>query len=141
MYDISSARRRARDAGIDVHWHLRHIPRDEIGVYFAAADVVVLPYLDTSDSGVLELAAAFGRPVVVSRSGGLEEAFARYGYGEVVPPRNPHALAAAIQRHHDPALRQAPPSNSWGDVAVGHESLYRGLLAGAGLGKHAQGAA
>ena len=53
---------------------LRFIPRGEIALYFAAADVVALPYVDTSDSGVIEMAAAFGTPVVATSAGGLAEA-------------------------------------------------------------------
>lgn len=44
------------------------------GEAFAAADVVLLPYRQASQSGVLLLAYGFGRPVVVYPVGGLPEA-------------------------------------------------------------------
>jgi len=43
-----------------------YIPSKEIEKVFKAADVVVLPYTQISQSGVLNLAFAFKRPVVVS---------------------------------------------------------------------------
>ncbi|MEM6730780.1 MAG: glycosyltransferase, partial [Myxococcota bacterium] len=42
---------------------------DELQVYFNAADVVVLPYRDGLNSGALNLAWSFARPVVAPKSG------------------------------------------------------------------------
>jgi glycosyltransferase involved in cell wall biosynthesis len=97
-------------------------------MFFGAADVVALPYLDTSDSGAFELAAAFRRPVVVTDAGGLTEAFARYGYGSVLPERTSAALANALLAPYPP-----PPvhgqSNSWAAVAAQTEAVYEQALA------------
>src|SRR5207244_2354073 len=91
---------------------------------------VVLPYLDTSDSGMLELAAAFGRPVVVSATGGMQEAFERYRHGEMVPPNDAEKLAAAMFRKHDAREGQARSGGtSWSAAAEQTEALYRSLIA------------
>jgi D-inositol-3-phosphate glycosyltransferase len=129
LYDISASRRAADRRGIPMRWDLRFIPRDNLASYFAAADVVALPYVETSDSGVIELAAAFGRPVVVTSAGGMAEAFERYGVGRLVPPADAAALADAMLGSYDPTAG-SPVVNSWEDAATRTEYLYRDLLAG-----------
>lgn len=63
---------------------------------FLDADLVVLPYIEASQSGVLALAAAFGRPVVASDVGDLAATVRATGMGVLVPPADPPALAAAL---------------------------------------------
>ncbi len=129
LYDITPARRSSERDGLPIRWDLRFIPRSELGTYFAAADVVALPYRDTSDSGMIELAAAFGRPVVTTMVGGLGEAFGRYGIGDVVPPDDAPALARAMTRHYTAGAESDTTSISWDQVAARTEALYRSLIA------------
>lgn len=49
------------------------IPFEEVENYFAASDLVALPYREGTTSGVLKLAVAFEVPVVASRVGDLPE--------------------------------------------------------------------
>ena len=42
----------------------RYVSNEETGKYFAAADVVVLPYVEVTQSAVVQLAFAFGKPVI-----------------------------------------------------------------------------
>jgi len=131
LYDVGQRMERARRDGLPVAWHLRFIAKEEIATFFAAADVVALPYVDTSDSGAFELAAAFRKPVVVTNAGGLAEAFARYGYGELVPERSAPAVARALMGPYPPA--PAPRGdNSWEAVAAQTETTYREALAARG---------
>jgi glycosyltransferase involved in cell wall biosynthesis len=44
----------------------RFVPEPAVSRYFSAADVVVLPYVRTSGSGVASLAMAYGKPIIVS---------------------------------------------------------------------------
>jgi len=48
----------------------RYVPNEEIPVYFGAADVVVLPYTEVTQSAVVQLAFGFGLPVITSCVGG-----------------------------------------------------------------------
>ena len=73
-----------------------YVPVREVQKYFAAADLVVLPYTRTSQSGVLLAAYGIGRPVVVTSSGGLPEIVEGNETGCVVPPGDVGALANAI---------------------------------------------
>ncbi len=69
--------------------------RDEL---FRRASVVVLPYREASQSGVIPLAHAAARPVVATTVGGLPEAVHHGETGLLVAPDDPPALAAAIVR-------------------------------------------
>jgi glycosyltransferase involved in cell wall biosynthesis len=74
----------------------RYIPNEEVFLYFAAADVVVLPYLETSQSAVMQLAHGFGKPVITTRLPGMTSATRDVDERLLVPPRDSQALAQAI---------------------------------------------
>ncbi|WP_327586428.1 glycosyltransferase [Nonomuraea sp. NBC_00507] len=71
-----------------------YVPDGDIAAWFAAAEAVVLPYRDAEQSGVANLARAFGVPVIATTVGGLAELFE--GSPWAVPPGAPDRLAAAI---------------------------------------------
>ncbi|RMF42658.1 MAG: glycosyltransferase family 1 protein [Planctomycetota bacterium] len=73
---------------------------------FRRAAVVVLPYREATQSGVIPVAYSYGKPVVASRVGAIPEAVLEGRTGILVPPANPAALAAAVIRMlSDPARR------------------------------------
>lgn len=76
--------------------HNRFIPNEEVGGYFAAADVVVLPYVSASQSGVVQAAFGFGKPVISTEVGGLPEAVSHGLTGLLCPPEDPEALSQAV---------------------------------------------
>lgn len=76
----------------------RYVTDNEADAIFGAADVVVLPYHRSSQSGPLHMAFAYGLPVVTTAVGGLVEAVADYGGAVLVEPRDPQALLAGIRR-------------------------------------------
>jgi len=53
--------------------HIRFIPHEEVACYYAAADVVVLPYRRIYQSGVVLMTMSYGRPVLVSDLPGMTE--------------------------------------------------------------------
>lgn len=81
-------------------WVDKFVPDVDVSIYFAAADVVALPYRRASQSGVASLALAQGRPLVVSDAGGLAENVAA-GDGEVFPAGDVEALERALSRELD----------------------------------------
>jgi glycosyltransferase involved in cell wall biosynthesis len=82
------------------------ISEDDRVELFQRAAVVVLPYLEASQSGVVPVAYAFAKPVVATTVGGLPEAVDDGVTGLLVPPADEAALAAAIVRLlRDPDLR------------------------------------
>lgn len=116
----------------------RFIPERELPAYFRRADLVALPHRDIEQSGVLNVALAFGKAIVMSDVGGFGEVAAQ-GAGSLVPPGDPGALATAIERLlADPAARDrlagsarrlAAGPHSWDSVAERTLALYRELLA------------
>lgn len=64
--------------------HDTRIAFEDVENYFAACDVVALPYLEGSTSGVLKLAVAFGKPVVATKVGDLPEQIP-VGAGVLIP--------------------------------------------------------
>ena len=77
----------------------RFVPDREVATYFSAADVVALPYLTASQSGVGQLAYHFDRPVVVTNVGGLAEVVEPGLTGCVVPPGDSSQLAEVLRQN------------------------------------------
>ncbi|MBN1661681.1 MAG: glycosyltransferase [Anaerolineae bacterium] len=96
----SEYRRLAEEVGVAdrVQMINRYVPNEEMGVYFSAADVVVLPYLQATQSGVVQIAFGFEVPVITTSVGGLPETVRDGDLGLVVPPHDEQLLAEAIDR-------------------------------------------
>lgn len=73
-----------------------YTPDKEVEKYFAACDMVVLPYEDATQSGIVQIAFGFEKPVIVTRVGGLPDVVKDNYTGYVVPPCNSDSLAAAV---------------------------------------------
>jgi glycosyltransferase involved in cell wall biosynthesis len=91
-----------------IEWQLGYVAHEAIAPLFLRASGVVLPYrAATSQSGVLFLAGAYGKPLIATRVGALPESIAHGESGWLVPPREPAELArAAIALLSDPARAQ-----------------------------------
>ncbi len=74
----------------------RYIEAKEVGRLFSRASLVVLPYLEASQSGPLHLAFSFERPVVATLVGAMPEIIEHGKQGFLVEPHNVNALACAI---------------------------------------------
>jgi starch synthase len=84
----------------------RFVTDDRLPAYFQRAHVVALPYHAASQSGVAQMAFAFGRPVVATQVGALPDIVHHEQNGLLVPPGYPTALAAALQRMADSTIRE-----------------------------------
>ena len=73
-----------------------YTPDDEVEKYFAAADIVVLPYEDATQSGIVQIAYGFEKPVLVTNVGGLPDVVTNDKTGYVVEPKNPEAIYKAV---------------------------------------------
>lgn len=105
----------------------RYVSDAEVGTYFSAADIVVLPYLRASQSAVAHVAMAFGKPIIVSRVGGLQESMAGYGGTYFVPPADPGAIRDAILRicSERPGAFE-PPRRGWEEIAEEYAAILSG---------------
>ena len=82
----------------------RYVANEEVASYFAAADVVALPYRSATGSGIAQVAFGAGVPVIATRTGGLGEVVEEGTTGLLVPPQDPAALARALERYFDDEL-------------------------------------
>ena len=78
-----------------------YAPDDQVEDYFLAADLVVLPYVSATQSGIVQIAYNYDKPVVSTNVGGLPEVVLDGETGYLVPPGDPGALAAAVARFFD----------------------------------------
>jgi glycosyltransferase involved in cell wall biosynthesis len=133
----------ARDATREqIVQQIEFIPDSETEVYFKAADVVVLPYTEIFQSGILFLAYRFGLPVIATDVGSFRESMIEGRTGFVCGPRDADDLASTIQRYFASDLfleleqrRQeirdyASARYSWDVVGDVTRDLYARLLAG-----------
>lgn len=73
-----------------------YISNSDLAQLFQRATVVVCPYTDATQSGVVLTAYTFGKSVVATAVGGIPE-YVRHGEtGMLVPPRDPERLSAAL---------------------------------------------
>lgn len=95
-------RNQVKELGLEarIRFVANYIPNDQVRLYFSAADVVVLPYLSATQSGITQIAYNFNKPVIATNVGGLAEVVIHKKTGYIVPPNDPHALAAAIEQFY-----------------------------------------
>lgn len=84
--------------GVNFEIHNRYIPDGQVAGFFRRAGIVVLPYTEASQSGVIPIAYAFRKPVVTTRVGCLPDVVEDGRTGLLVPPRDVPALADAMLR-------------------------------------------
>ena len=128
--------RAAAPAG--VRFVTRFIGDDELPAYFRAASLVVLPYREIDQSGVLFTALAFGKPLLLSDVGGFPE-IAATGAARIVPSGDPGALhdalaslladPAALGEMAAAAQRACAGEYSWSSIARRTLDLYERLRA------------
>ncbi len=77
-----------------------YIPDYEVEKYFAACDIVVLPYESATQSGIIQIAFGFEKPVIVTNVGGLPEVVKDGQTGYIVERGNAKQLSDAIVRYY-----------------------------------------
>lgn len=109
----------------------QYVPNEEVGDYFRAADLLVLPYRSATQSGVIQVAYHFGLPVVSTRVGGIPEVIQEGATGFLVESEDPEQLAQAINRYFrlenretlEGGLKQARGKYSWEALVGAIEDL------------------
>ncbi|AGF97070.1 glycosyltransferase [Methanosarcina mazei Tuc01] len=73
-----------------------YIPDEKVSELFQKSSVVVLPYVEASQTGIIPIAYAFKKPVVATDVGSLSEVIVDGVTGFIVPPRDSKLLADSL---------------------------------------------
>ena len=105
------------------------IPDSEVKYYLCAADAVIQPYRNATQSGVTPLAYHFEKPMVVTNVGGLPVLVPHEKVGLVTDP-DPAAIAGGILRFYQlgedyfiPHLRSEKQQYSWANLVQAIRNL------------------
>lgn len=110
-----------------------YIPDRDIEKFFAACYLVVLPYVDATQSGIVQIAYGFEKPVVVTNVGGLPDVVEDGKTGYVVEACNSGELAGAVIKYFQEDREEKFVKNveaeayrfSWERMTEIIERLYR----------------
>jgi glycosyltransferase involved in cell wall biosynthesis len=118
--------------------HNYHIPYEEGADLIQRSSIIVLPYTDASQSGVVPMAYGFKKPVVVTDVGALREIVVNGVTGLIVPPRDPKALAEAIitllsnrelrESMGENAYKKLKTDLSWDNITPTTMRVYRNAI-------------
>lgn len=118
--------------------HNRFIPDEEVPSFFQRAKLVVLPYIECTQSGIIPIAYAFKKPVIVTDVGSIPEVVDNGKTGFIVPPGDSNALSNAIIKllDNDGLLREMGKNGnekmkkdlSWGKIVNDLITIYKEIL-------------
>jgi len=113
----------------------RFIPDEMVPELFQRAEILVLPYIEATQSGPLHIACAFKKPVVATNVGAIPEVVKHEETGLLVPPKDTKALAEAIikllkndklrRKMGENAYRKTKEELSWDNIAVKTIEVYK----------------
>lgn len=122
--------------GENVIFKPEYIPLSDLSIYLRAADAAVFAYTDIDESGALQLALAFSKPVVVTNVGAFYQAVDEGKNGYIVRPRDTRDLASGIIKvllrndldvMGEYSLKLAQERYSWQDIAGKTIDMYNGI--------------
>lgn len=141
-FDMTAIHNLISSLGLDghVHLHLGFVPEPTFAKYLQEATVVALPYRRIEQSGIAVAACTFGKAIVATRCGGLEELVSEAGNGLLVPIDDPVTFADALfvlltdsDRRRACEARSAAYANevlSWNSIASKTLTAYQSTVAG-----------
>ena len=113
-----------------------YVPSDEIEPIFKSADVVVLPYKQVSQSGILNLALYFKKPVIISNLF-MEKDEINNKLGLVVEPGDPNKIADAIHeilgdaelyKKYQENISQYIKNDRWQEATNNYKKIIEDIL-------------
>jgi D-inositol-3-phosphate glycosyltransferase len=131
-------RKQVDDLGIgaNVVFHADYVANEDVAPFFSASDCLTLPYKSATQSGIIQIAYNFNRPVIATDVGGLAEVVPDGIAGYIVNPNDAEALANAVVKFFDEDQFSAMRDNviverkkySWEYFIQGIEDLYNRLI-------------
>jgi len=114
------------------------IPIDEVGFLFEQASVVVLPYIEATQTGVIPIAYAYSKPVIASNVGGIPEVVVDNVTGYLTEPKSEIQIADKIiyllndskerKKMGDQAYSYAMKELSWDKIADITLEVYQSIV-------------
>jgi D-inositol-3-phosphate glycosyltransferase len=120
--------------------NITFIPDEDTELYFKAADVVILPYTQIFQSGVLFLGYSFGLPAIAADVGSLKDDIIEGETGFVFRAKDAVDLAKTVDRYFSSELFKTLPSrrsrirdhvaeqHSWDTVGQMTQAVYASVL-------------
>lgn len=114
---------------------IRFIPDDEVGYFYSACDIAIMPYLDVYQSGVIQLVYAYEKPAIATAIAPFMEIVEEGVTGYLCQPNNVDSLVSTIE--HAVAEKQRFASlgkagcqkiakkYSWDDIGKSITELYK----------------
>jgi len=110
------------------------IPDDEVVNYFCAADIIVQPYRNATQSGVTQIAYHFEKPMLVTDVGGLKEIVPHHKVGYVCSPNSSSVIDAILDFYNNDKEQQfiqgiidEKNKYSWNKMIENIKNLYQQL--------------
>ena len=130
--DVLNGMIRASTSQTHISFKPQFVPDKMVMKYFLAADVVVLPYLRTCGSAVVNIAMACGKPVITTDLSTMRECLADYQGASFVPVANSQAIADKLGelfnlKDSGKSLTYGPPGHTWNYVARKFACLIDGI--------------
>ena len=76
----------------------KFVPNEDVAKYYQVSDIVILPYRSATQSGILNIAYGFYKPVIVTDVGGLSEFVYEGKTGFIVKPDSAEEIVKGINR-------------------------------------------
>ena len=110
----------------------RYISDEEVGNFFGAADVCVLPYRSGTQSGIIGISYNFDLPVIATRVGSLPQMIEPYESGMVIENADPETIRDGVLTYFDDSLYSQYKENiskykeqhSWEGLVKVIEGIY-----------------
>ncbi|MFA5834277.1 MAG: glycosyltransferase [Bacteroidota bacterium] len=83
-----------------VNIYPEYVSNEQVKYFFSASDVVIIPYLSATQSGIVQIAYNFNKPVIATNVGGLAETVIHEKSGLIVPADDAEQLAGAIKKFY-----------------------------------------
>jgi len=107
------------------------VPDGKVKYFFSASDVVVLPYVNATQSGIIQIAYYYDKPVIATDVGGLSEAVKNNETGFMIAPESSKAIADAVVKFYEDDseekfsanVREEKKNYSWEGFVSSIESL------------------
>jgi len=84
----------------------KYAPNEDLPLYFRASDAVVLPYLSSTESGIIQLAFEFNTPIITTNVGGNVDLVEDKKTGLLVEPKDSMSLSGAILDYYEKNMEE-----------------------------------